>query len=101
MASHIPPAIRLSSACPEDRCLKRRFCGVAEEAVQGRHDLRTLADGAADALDRAGADIADRIDAGHRGFERGDQPALVLLGLRAGDDEAAAIERHAAAVEPA
>src|SRR4051794_29604199 len=36
----------------KDPWLKRRFCGVAEEAVQGRNDLRAFADGTADALDR-------------------------------------------------
>src|SRR4029079_16501114 len=96
MASHIRLAIRLSYAR-----LKRRFRGIAEITVQGCDHLGALADGAADALDRAGADVAHGVDAGHGGFQRRDEPALVQLGLRAGDDEAATIERDTAAVEPA
>src|SRR3954454_14907515 len=45
---------------PEIPFLKRRFRDVAEIAVQCRHHLRALADRAANALDRAGANVADR-----------------------------------------
>ena len=81
--------------------LERRLRRVAEKAVDRRHHLRALADRAADPLDRAGAHVADREHAGHGGFQRGDRPAAIRFALRAGQHEAAAIERDAAAVEPA
>src|SRR6185312_340870 len=80
---------------------KRRFHRIGEKAVQRRDDLRALADRAAHALDRARTDVADGEHAGHRGFQRRDLPSEIELGLRAGDDEAAAVERDAAAIEPA
>jgi len=55
--------------------------------VQGGHDLCAFADGAADTLDRAGADVADRVDVGHGGAEVPvdlDQAALVALDVKEG-----------------
>src|SRR4029078_8943660 len=61
---------------------ERRFRRVGETAVQRRYHLRALADRAADALDRAGADVADREHAGHRGFQRRPPAGWTLRRLR-------------------
>src|ERR1700741_1440218 len=59
-----------------DLMLQRGLGDIPEEAVQRRHHLRALADRAADTLHRAGADVANREHAGHRGFQRGDRLSL-------------------------
>src|SRR5450432_3233304 len=74
---------------------------IAEKAVQRGNHLRPLADRAADPLDRAGAHVAHREDAGHGGFELRARTAEIELRLRAGDHEASTVERDAAAIEPA
>src|SRR5216683_3700333 len=75
---------------------KRRPGRVSQKAVQRRHDLRALPDRAAHPLDRAGAHVADGEHAGHRGFELRSRTADIEVRLRAGDDEAGAVERDAA-----
>ncbi len=80
--------------------LQRRFCGVAEIAVERRNDLRALADGAADAFDRSGTHIPNRKHAGDTGLQWRRQMILVVLARRAGQHEPSAIEGHAATVEP-
>ena len=79
--------------------LQRRFCGVAEIAVERRNDLRALADGAADAFDRSGTHIPNRKHAGTR-FAVAPSNDPVVLHVRAGQHEPSAIEVHAATVEP-
>jgi hypothetical protein len=66
------------------RRLQCRFRTVGEKAMQCRHHLRALADCAADALDRAGADVADREHAGHRGFQQRNRTLAILSVLDAG-----------------
>jgi hypothetical protein len=43
--------------------------GRCEVSVQGRDHLRAFADGRGDPFGRAGANIADSVDAGPAGFE--------------------------------
>src|SRR3954470_5489826 len=43
----------------------RRQQGIGEKSMQRSDDLRALTDRAADTLDRAGPDIADRVDTWH------------------------------------
>src|SRR5437868_9607346 len=94
-------AWRLRGDHAQTKRLERGFGAIAEIAVQGGDDLCALADRPADTLDRARPHVADGEHAGHGGFQRRDLPSRIELRLRAGDDEAAAVERDAAAVEPA
>src|SRR4051812_40820776 len=77
--------------------LERRAGRIAEKAVQRRHHLGALADRAADALHRTGADIADRKHARNRRLQYLHRTAI---GRNAGDDEAMTIKRDAAIREP-
>src|ERR1700704_6760501 len=81
--------------------LKRRFRRIAEKSMPRPHPLRALADGAADAFHRSRAHIADGEHARHGGFQRRHRASLILFGLRASHHETSAVDRDAAAVEPA
>jgi len=82
------------------RLKRRHFSGIAEKSVERGNHLCPLADRAAHPFDRSGAHIAHSEHARHRSFQRRHQPALVLVGLRAGHYETRAIERDAATVQP-
>ena len=58
--------------------------------------LRAVADRGRDALDRAGADVADGEDAAAAGFQR----IAVVARLGAGQDEAAIVELEAGSRQP-
>ena len=61
--------------------------------MDGGDDLGPFADGPADPFDRAGAGVADREDAGHRGLQVGAVGA-------AGGDETGSVTRYPAVDQP-
>jgi hypothetical protein len=62
--------------------------------MQGRHDLRTFADGGGDALDRFRTDIADGENTAPARF----QCMPVVPGILASQHKAFAVERDAGAI---
>src|SRR4029077_18985620 len=65
-----------------------RLRRIGEIFVDGSDDLRAVADRRGDALDRAGANVADREHAAPAGFER----QAVIIELLTGEDEVARVE---------
>ena len=89
------PEIVVSGALLRHRGYRWRAIARGQERMQRRHHLRALADRRRDALDRAGAHVADRKDA----------PRLVSSGRRphasrAGQHEPLGIQRHAGSGQP-
>ena len=90
------PAFVGHQILPVKRRLSGLSAGLREIGVQRGHHLRAFADGGGDALDRAGAHVADREDAAAVGLERMAPGAH----LRPGADEALGVQRDAALRQP-
>src|SRR6266568_5264600 len=95
-------ALEIRATCqklsgPANRRRHDMVAGTREIGVQRGDHLGTLADRGGDALDRAGAHVADGEDAGAARLQR----MLRRPALLAGAHEALVVQRHRAAREPA